>query len=60
MSYLIYKQSSSFSELTIFITIVSLTEIAMKNFFDIVRLILRRFASLELLWKTFESLTPIK
>ena len=60
MSYLIYKQSSSFSELTIFITIVSLTEIAMKNFFDIIRLILRRFASLELLWKTFESLTPIK
>lgn len=60
MSTLIYKQSSSFSELTIFITIVSLTEIALKNFFDIVRLILRRFASLELLWKTFENLTPIK
>lgn len=60
MSYLIYGQSSSFSELTIFITIVSLTEIALKNFFDIVRLILRRFASLELLWKTFDNLTPIK
>jgi len=60
MSYMIYRQSTSFSELTIFITIVSLTEIALKNFFDIVRLILRRFASLELLWKTFENLTPIK
>lgn len=60
MSYLIYNKTSSFADLTIFITIVSLTEIALKNFFDIIRLILRRFASLELLWKTFDNLTPIK
>ncbi|MDD3302687.1 MAG: ATP-binding cassette domain-containing protein, partial [Candidatus Gracilibacteria bacterium] len=60
MSYTIYNKTASFAELTIFITIISLTEIALKNFFDIVRMILRKFASLELLWKTFENLTPIK
>gem|GEM_PF-1237574 len=60
MSYMIYNKNTSFSDLAIFITIISLTEIALRNFFDIVRMILRRFASLELLWKTFENLTPIK
>lgn len=59
-SHLIYQKNASFSDLAVFITIISLTELALNNFFDIVRKILRRFSSLELLWNTFETLTPIK
>ncbi|MFA5917235.1 MAG: ABC transporter ATP-binding protein [Candidatus Gracilibacteria bacterium] len=60
LSNLILKTNSSFSDLAIFITIISMTELSMNNFLDIVRMILRDFASVQLLWETFENLTPIK
>jgi hypothetical protein len=37
-----------------------MTELSMNNFLDIVRMIMREFASVQLLWDTFENLTPIK
>lgn len=60
LSNIILKTNSSFSELAIFITIISMTELAMNNFLDIVRMVMREFASVQLLWKTFDNLTPIK
>ncbi len=60
LSNIILKTNSSFSDLAIFITIISMTELSMNNFLDIVRMIMREFASVQLLWDTFENLTPIK
>lgn len=60
LSNIILKTNSSFSDLAIFITIISMTELAMNNFLDIVRMVMREFASVQLLWKTFDNLTPIK
>ncbi len=60
MSYLILEKQSSFSDLAIFITILSLTELSINNFLNILRNILREISAVQLLWDTFENLTPIK
>lgn len=60
LAKLIFLKQSSFSDLAIFVTILSLMELSMNNFLNLVREILREISSVELLWKTFENLTPIK
>lgn len=60
LSNLILLNKSSFSELAIFITILSLMELSVNNFLHIFRGILRDISSVELLWSTFENLTPMK
>ncbi len=60
LSYMIYEKNSAFSDLAIFITIISLTELAVNNFLNIIRKLLRDLSSVELLWDTFENLTPMK
>lgn len=60
LSYQVFLRTTSFSELAIFITILSLAELSMNNFLHILRNLLRVLSSIELLWSTFENLTPIK
>nr|MDD3719713.1 ABC transporter ATP-binding protein/permease [Candidatus Gracilibacteria bacterium] len=56
----ILLHKSSFSELAIFITILSLMELSMNNFLHSLRDVLRQISGVQLLWETFENLTPIK
>lgn len=60
LANLVYSNSSSLSELAIFITILTLTELSLNNFLQMFRVILRRISSVEILWSTFDNLTPIK
>jgi hypothetical protein len=60
LANLIILNKSSFSELAIFITTLSLMELAVNNFLHIFRNILRDISSVELLWSNFETLPPIK
>lgn len=60
LSLQVFLNTTSFSELAIFITILSLAELSMNNFLHMLRNLLRVLSSIELLWSTFENLTPIK
>jgi ABC-type multidrug transport system fused ATPase/permease subunit len=51
---------STFSDFAIFVTIITFTEKVLNEFLRTIRNITRNFSTVELLWSTFDSLTPIK
>ena len=51
---------STFSDFAMFITVITFTEKVLNEFLRTIRQVTRSFSSIELLWSTFDSLTPIK
>jgi hypothetical protein len=56
----LWAGTGSFADLAIFITTMALAERALNEFLHLMRDVLREFSSVELLWKTFDSLPKIQ
>lgn len=57
---IVYSSEMTIADFGIFITIITFMEKSLNEIFHMSRNILRTFSSLEILWSTFDSLTPIK
>ena len=57
---LIQNTNSSLADFAIFITVITVMEKSLNELFNSIRAFLRHLSGIELLWSTFDSLTPIK
>lgn len=51
---------TSFTDFTVFVTVIAVMEKSINELFNIIRVFLRHLSGIEQLWSTFDSLTPIK